>query len=112
MATQEAVIKGLDQVRAEFEDRGVQTTFQRLTKSVQFLFPDINVAYFVTETGGIVTDFQEGTVNNPEVILSMDSETFLAIHNPELAGATALGQGRITITGIVGRLFLLEKRPI
>jgi len=109
VATKEAVMKSLDKVRAKFEDRGVQTAFQGFNKSVQFLFPDLNVAYVMTVTGGVVTDFREGTVKTPGILLSMDSETFLGIQNKELVGATALGQGKITITGIVGDLLLLEK---
>jgi len=112
VATKEAVITGLDKVRAKFEDRGVQTAFQGFNKSAQFLFPDLKVAYVMTVTWGVITDFREGTVKTPGIILSMDSETFLGIQNKELAGVTALGQGKITIMGHVGDLLLLEKHLI
>lgn len=63
----------------------------------------------MTVKGGVVTEFREGTVKKPGISISMDSETFLAIQNKEITGAIALRQGKITVTGIVGDLLLLEK---
>ena len=66
----------------------------------------------MTVKRGVVTDFKEGTVKKPRVILSMDSETFLAVQNKELTGATALRQGKMTVTDIIGDLLLLEKHHL
>jgi putative sterol carrier protein len=109
LATKEAVEKGLERVKAKFEDRDVKNAFKGFNKSVQFLYPDINVSYVMKISGGEVNEFREGTVNKPDISISMDSDVFLAIQNKEITGAKALGQGKIQVTGIIGDLLLFEK---
>jgi hypothetical protein len=38
--------------------------------------------------------FKEGTAKKPNIRIFMDSDTFLAIQNKEIAGANALAQAR------------------
>ncbi len=112
MATKEAVEQGLEKVRSRFEDPAVRTAFQGFNKSVQFVYPDINASYVMKISGGVVQEFREGTVYKPGVSISMASDVFLAIQTGEITGATALAQGKIRLTGVVGDLLLLEKNLI
>ena len=108
MATKEAVEKGLEKVKAKFEENELQNAFKGFSKSVQFVYPDINFSYILNITDGKVTEGKKSIITKPDIILSMTSDTFLSIQNKEITGRSALAQGKIKITGIIGDLFLLE----
>ena len=56
MASKEAVKKGLEKVKSKFEDNEVKNAFKGLSKSVQFVYPDINFSYILKITDGTVTE--------------------------------------------------------
>ena len=108
MASKEAVKKGLEKVIARFEDHEVKNTCKGLSKSVQFVYPDISFSFILKITDGKVTEVKKSIFNKPDVILSMTSDTFLSIQNKEITGRTALAQGKIKMTGLASDLMLLE----
>ena len=109
MASKEAVKKGLEKVKSKFEKQDVKNAFKSVSKSVQFVYPDIHFSYLLKIADGTVTASKNRIFTKPDVILSMTSDTFLSIQNQELTGRDTLAQGKIQITGVVGDLFLLEK---
>ena len=81
MATREEVRKGLERVAAKFEDAELKEHFGRFCKNVQFVYSDINLSFIMEISGGMVKELREGTVNRPDVVVTLDSDTFLAILN-------------------------------
>jgi putative sterol carrier protein len=109
LASKEAVIKGLEKVKAKFQEEEVKKAFKGFNKSVQFVCPDIDLSWAIKVTDGEVKVFKEGTVTKPDINISMDSDTFLAFQNRKITGYNALAQDKIKVTGIVGDLLLIEK---
>jgi predicted lipid carrier protein YhbT len=109
LASKEAVIKGLEKVKAKFQEDEVINAFKGFNKSVQFVCPDIDLSWAIKVTGGEVKVFEEGTVTEPDISISMDSGTFLAFLNREITGYNALAQDKIKVTGLVADLLLIEK---
>jgi putative sterol carrier protein len=109
LASIEAVKKGLEKVKLQFEDDEVQNACKGLNKRVQFIYPDINFSYILKITDGKITEDKKSVFKKPDVILSMTSDTFLSIQNKEITGRTALAQGKIKMTGLASDLMLLEK---
>ena len=97
MASKEAVKKGLEKVKLKFEEKDVKNAFKGVSKSVQFVYPDIHFSYLLKITDGTVTTSKNRIFTKPDVILSMTSDTFLSIQNQELTGRDALAQGKIQI---------------
>jgi hypothetical protein len=84
MASIEAVTKGLEKVKSQFEDDEVKNAFKGLSKSVQFVYPDINFSYILKIADGKVTEGKKSIFKKPDIILSMTSDTFLSIQNKEI----------------------------
>ncbi len=103
------MIKGLEKVKAKFQDVEVKNAFKDFNKSVQLVCPDIDLSWAIKVTGGEVKVFKEGIVEKPDISLSMDSATFLAFQSKEITGVNALAQGKVKLTGIVADLLLIEK---
>jgi len=108
LASEEEVKKGLEKLKARFEDHEVKNAFKGFNKIVQFVFPDINFSYVLKINDGKVTEGKECIFKKPDIVLSLTSDTFLSIQNKEIRGKDALAQGKIKITGIVSDLLLLE----
>jgi putative sterol carrier protein len=109
LSSKEAVKKGLDKVKAKFQDVEVKNAFKGFNKSVQFVCPDIDLSYAIKVTRGEIKVFKEGTVKKPDISISMDSDTFLAFQNKEITSYNALAQDKIKVTGNVADLLLIEK---
>jgi len=109
MATKEEVREGLDRVAAKLEDSTLQEEFKRFEKSVQFIYPDINESYVMEIAGGAVKEIKEGTIIRPNVVVTMDSDTFLAILNDEMDALTAFSMGKVKFKGPMIDLLKLQK---
>ena len=109
MATKEEVKKGLKRVAAKFDDPELRKEFERFYKSLQFVYPDINLSYVMEIAGGEVKELKEGTVERPNVVVTIDSDTFLAILNKETNAIDAYSAGKIKYKGAMTDLLKLQK---
>ena len=109
MATKEEVREGLDRVAAKFEDPTLKEEFKRFEKRVQFIYPDINESYVMEISGGAVKEIIEGTVIRPNVVVTIYSDTFLAILNDEMDALTAFSMGKVKFKGAMIDLLKLQK---
>ena len=109
MATKEEVKKGLERVAAKLEDPELKKEFERFHKCLQFVYPDINLSYVLELAGGEVKELKEGTAERPNVVVTIDSDTFLAIINKEVNAIDAYAQGKIKFKGAMTDLLKLQK---
>jgi len=109
MATKEEVKKGLKRVMAKFDDPELKKEFERFYKSVQFVYPDINISYVMEVAGGEVKELKEGTVERPNVVVTLDSDTFLGILDREIDAISAFSAGKIKFKGAMTDLLKLQK---
>ena len=108
MASKEQVEEGLERVAAKLEDPKLREEFRRFSKTVQFVYPDINLAYVMRVVGG-KAEIMGQTTERPNVVVTMDSDTFLAILNKETNGIQAYSAGKIRYKGAMVDLLKLQK---
>ena len=109
MATKEEVRKGLERVAAKLEDEELKEAFKRFYKSVQFIYPDLNLSYVMEVSGGEVKELKEGTIERPNVVVTINSDTFIAILNEEIDAIQAYSTGKIRYRGAMVDLLKLQK---
>ena len=109
MATKEEVKRGLERVATKFEDPELKEEFKKFYKSVQFVYPDINLSYVLELAGGEVKELKEGTAERPNVVVTIDSDTFLGILNGEIDAINAFSAGKIKYKGAMTDLLKLQK---
>jgi len=109
MATKEEVRKGLESVAAKFEDAELKEHFKRFSKKVQFVYSDLNLSYVMEISSGMVKELREGTVTRPDVVVTLESETFLAILNRETNALDAYSTGKIKYRGAMTDLLKLQR---
>lgn len=109
MATKGEVKKGLEKVAAKFEDPELKEEFKKFYKCVQFVYPDINLSYVLEVAGGEVKELKEGTVGRPDVVVTLDSDTFLGIVDREIDALSAYSAGKIKFKGAMTDLLKLQK---
>ena len=110
MATKEEVEEGLERVVAKYEDLKSTWAFRRFNKTVQFMYPDLDLS-FVLEIAGSegVKEIKEGTVPRPNIVVKLDSDTFLAILNKEINALDAYSAGKISFKGAMTDLLKLQR---
>jgi len=109
MASREEVRKGLERVAAKFEDTELKEYFKTFSKRVQFDYPDINLSYVMDISRGKVKELKEGTVSRPDVVVTLNSETFLAILNKKTNALDAYSAGKIKYKGAMTDLLKLQR---
>jgi putative sterol carrier protein len=109
MASREEVKKGLERVAAKFDDTELKEYYKRFSKSVQFVYPDINLSYVMDVLSGEVKELKEGSVSRPDVVVRLDSDTFLAILNKKTNALDAFSAGKIRYKGAMTDLLKLQR---
>jgi len=109
MASIEEVREGLQRVAAKLEDAELREYFTRFYKTVQFNYPDIDLSYIMEISGGRVNELKEGIVSRPDIVVTLDSDTFLAILNRETNALDAYSAGKIKYKGAMTDLLKLQR---
>jgi len=109
MATKEEAYKGLERVKAKFSDPNLKEKFKDFTKKLQFSFTDISVNYYFDVVNGQVKTLKEGKIDNPDIQVSMKTDTFIGILDKKINPATSYMTGKIKVKGSMGDLIKLQK---
>jgi len=96
-------------VAAKLEDAELREYFTRFYKTVQFNYPDIDLSYIMEISGGRVNELKEGIVSRPDIVVTLDSDTFLAILNRETNALDAYSAGKIKYKGAMTDLLKLQR---
>ncbi len=110
MATKEELEEGLDRVVAKYEDLKSTWAFRRFNKTVQFMYPDLDLSYVLEIAGSEgIKEIKEGTFPRPNIVVKLDSDTFLAILNKEINALDAYSAGKISFKGAMTDLLKLQR---
>jgi putative sterol carrier protein len=103
------ILPYLERICARFEQPQTRSAFQGFTRSIQFVFPDLqrNFALRIAQDGSAA--LAEETVPQPDIKVTTSSDTLAGILdrkvNPELAFVTR----KIKVTGSMEDLLKLQK---
>jgi putative sterol carrier protein len=109
MASKEEVRKGLERVVAKLDNAELNEYFKKFHKSVQFEYPDIDLFYVMEISGGKVKELKEGAISRPDVVVKLDSDTFLAIINKKINALDAYSAGKVKFKGAMTDLLKLQR---
>ena len=110
MVTKAELENGLTRVVAKYEELKSTWSFRRFNKTIQFVYPDLDLSYVMEIAGPEgVKEIKEGTVPRPNVSVILDSDTFLGILNQEIEALSAYGAGKIKFKGAMVDLLKLKK---
>ena len=108
MSSKENIKEGLQSIISKFEDDKVKEDFQRFNKIVQFVYPDVDTSYNLKIMGGKAEISEERDLR-PNVVITLNSDTFLAIIKKEVNALEAFAAGKIKFKGSMVDLLKLQK---
>lgn len=109
MASKEEILKGLERIVAKLDNVELKEYLKKFDKSIQFDYPDIDLSYVMEISGGSVKELKEGSINRPNIVVKLDSDTFLAILNKEINALDAYSAGKISFKGAMTDLLKLQR---
>jgi putative sterol carrier protein len=107
MAGKEELKKGLSKWKAIAEDPEMAEHFVGYNKTMQLIFPDVNVGLQMVFKGSNV-DIVEGIREDADMSLSLDSEMFMGIINGDIDPIDAFMEGKLKPTGSMEDLEKLQ----
>ena len=103
------VFISLDGIRKKFDEPSIKEKFKDFKRDAQFKFPDIGAAYILKITEEPTASLTEGTMDAPQILVEMDSATFLGIRTKKISGAQAYATGKLKIKGSMPDLLKMQK---
>ena len=109
MASREEVIQKLGEQTARFTNPKVASSFKGWTRTMQYVFPDIDLAMVIEVKDGVPAQPVEGKAEAAQVVYEMSTDTFLAIARKELGGLKAYSQKLVKVKASMPDLLKLQK---
>jgi putative sterol carrier protein len=109
MARREEVLQTLGTQTARFMDARVAASFKGWTRTMQYVFPDLDLQMIVEVKDGVPGQPAEGRAAAAQVVYEMSSDTFLAIARKELGGMKAFTQKLVKVKASMPDLLKLQK---
>jgi len=109
MAQKEEVMAALNGVRTKLESPALQPSFHDFTKTMQFNFPDLNTSFLFRIENGVLKEFTESSVEKPDISVTSNSDTLLAIMNKKMGAMSAYTTGKLKVRGSMKDLLKLQK---
>ncbi|MHA1721661.1 MAG: SCP2 sterol-binding domain-containing protein [Candidatus Baldrarchaeia archaeon] len=109
MVEKKDVEMGLKIVKERFSDPEVVKSLEGFTKTVLFEFNDLSTSYVLRIENGQLKELNEETVENPDVKITMSSETFVNIINKKTNPIKEYTLGKIKTKGSMTDLLKLRK---
>jgi len=96
-------------VRNRFEDPNIRKSLSGFSKTIRLDFPDKNISYVMRIENGELKEFEAKSVENPDAVIVMDSETFVGLINKKISPVRAYMTGKIKVKGSASDLLKLRK---
>lgn len=101
----------LDSIPGSFA--GLQTAFQPdrargVNKTIQFNFTGREAGSWVLVVKDGTMSYRQGTADNPDATVTIDSDDWLKVLRGELNGMTAVMSGKLKIAGDMGLLMQFQ----
>jgi len=99
----------LNGVKTKLESPALQPSFHDFTKTMQFNFPDLNTSFLFRIENGVLKEFTESSVEKPDISVTSNSDTLLAIMNKKMGAMSAYTTGKLKVRGSMKDLLKLQK---
>ncbi|MHA1616673.1 MAG: SCP2 sterol-binding domain-containing protein [Candidatus Njordarchaeales archaeon] len=96
-------------VKERFSDPSIKSSLSGFSKTILLNFPDRNASYILEIENGELKKFEPGSIEAPDVTITMDSETFVKVINKSMSPVKAYMTGKIKIKGSASDLLKLRK---
>ena len=104
----EMILEKLQSLSERFEDPKIQRRFKAYNKTLQFIFPDIDVKIYMQIGNAEILEIGVGEVE-AELQITMDSTVFFGIIDKTESPMAAYSAGKLKTKGEVPDLLKLQK---
>ncbi|MFX0031385.1 MAG: SCP2 sterol-binding domain-containing protein [Candidatus Hodarchaeota archaeon] len=109
MVDKDELMKTLDDQRKKYTHKDVARHFKGWNKTLQYYFTDIDEYYVIELVDGNPKPVVKEKLENPDIMYSMSTETFLALNRGEITGFKAYQRGKLKIKATMGEILKLQK---
>jgi putative sterol carrier protein len=109
MVDRDELMKILDDQRKKYSHKDVVRHFKGWNKSLQYYFTDLDEYYVIELVDGNPKPIIKEKLENPDIMYSMSTETFLALNKGEISGLKAYQQGKLKIKATMPEIMKLQK---
>ena len=106
--TKEKILAQLKSLGDRFKDPKIQRRFEGYNKTVQFIFPDIDLKVYMKIGDAKLEQIAEGEIDS-QLKVTMDTSVFLGIMNKTESPMSAYSSGKLKTVGEVPDLLKLQK---
>jgi len=103
------VLPYLEKIRSKFDDPVIQEKMNGFSKSLQFVFPDLNESYVLTIKDGKTAVLEKKALEAPEIAITWSSDIFVGIQDKSVNPTTAFMSGKLKVKGPMEDLLKLQK---
>jgi hypothetical protein len=109
MANRETVLETMAAQNARFAHPKISALFKGWTRTMQYVFSDIDLALTIEVVDGVPSVPVEGRAAKPQVTYEMSSDTLLMIARKEISGMKAYTQKLVKVKASMPDLLKLQK---
>jgi len=109
MVNPDELMKTLDDQRKKYTHKDVVRHFKGWNKTLQYYFTDIDEYYVIELVDGNPKPVVKEKLENPDIMYSMSTETFLALNRGEITGFKAYQRGKLKIKATMREIMKLQK---
>ena len=106
--TKERILGQLQSLSSRFDDPKIQRRFKEYNKTLQFIFPDLDLKMFIRIGNAEILEVGEGETE-AELQVIMDSAVFFGIIEKTESPMAAYSAGKLKTKGEVPDLLKLQK---
>lgn len=106
--TKDKILAQLQTLSSKFDDPKIKRRFKEYNKTLQFIFPDIDVKMFMRIGDAELLEVAEGETES-ELRVTMDSVVFFGIIDKTESPMAAYSAGKLKTVGEVPDLLKLQK---
>ena len=109
MVNRDELMKILDDQRKKYTHKDVARHFKGWNKTLQYYFTDIEEYYVIELVDGKPKEVVKKKLENPDIMYSMSTETFIALNKGEITGFKLYQQGKLKIKATMAEIMKLQK---
>ena len=109
MADISEVMKVLAEQKEKYTNAKVAKHFKGWNKTLQYYFTDINEYFVIELIDGEPQPVKKMKLENPDIMYTMDTDTFLKLNRGEISGFKAYQQKKLKIKATMAEIMKLQK---